>query len=108
MAARAAQIEEELAHDRREQTNALLAVHQDPRLREAHEKMLPPAGRRARGEIHAERVIAEAKLIDATSIEDAVEWLAPPERMVVLHDRALIDMLTRLPKGSEAAGAAAA
>ena len=108
VAARAAQIEEELAHDRREQTNALLAVHQDPRLREAHEKMLPPVGRRARGEIHAERVIAEAKLIDATSIEDAVEWLAPPERMVVLHDRALIDMLTRLPKGSEAAGAAAA
>ena len=67
----------------------------------------PPA-RRTRGEIHAERVIAEAKLIDATSIEDAVEWLAPQERMVVLHDRALIDMLTRLPKGSEAAGAAAA
>ncbi|MBX9759496.1 MAG: glucans biosynthesis glucosyltransferase MdoH [Beijerinckiaceae bacterium] len=108
VAARAAQIEEEQAKDRREHMNALLAVHNDPQLREAHEKMLPPPGRRKRGEIHAERVIAEAKLIDATSIEDAVEWLAPPERMVVLHDRALIDMLTRLPKGSEAAGAAAA
>jgi membrane glycosyltransferase len=108
VAARAAEIEQELARDAREHVNALLAVHQDPRLREAHEKMLPPVGRRMRGEIHAERVIAEAKLIDATTIEDAVEWLAPAERMVVLHDRALIDMLTRLPKGSEAAGAAAA
>jgi membrane glycosyltransferase len=70
--------------------------------------MLPPPVRRKRGEIDAARVIAEAKLIDATSVEDAVQWLQPSERMVVLHDRALIDMLARLPKGSEAAGAAAA
>jgi len=108
VAARAGEIEEALSHDRDETTNALLAIHRDPALRDAHEKMLPPAPRRARGEIHAERVIAEAKLIDAGNIEDAVAWLKPAERMVVLHDRALIDMLTRLPRGSEAAGAAAA
>ena len=34
--------------------------------------------------------------MDAETIEDAVDWLKPKERMVVLHDRALLDQLTRL------------
>lgn len=99
VAARAAEIEE-TGRKIDEHVNALVAVHQNPALRDAHEKMLPPAGRRQRGEIHTERVIAEAKLIDATSIDDAVAWLKPAERMVILHDRALIDMLARLPKSA--------
>ena len=99
VAARAAEIEES-GRKVDEHVNALVAVHQNPTLRDAHEKMLPPAGRRQRGEIYTERVIAEAKLIDATSIDDAVAWLKPAERMVILHDRALIDMLTRLPKSA--------
>ena len=45
-----------------------------------------------------DRAVAEAKLNDAESIEDAVAWLKPRERFVVLHDRALIDVLARLPK----------
>ena len=108
VAARAAEIEAGGARSHDEIANSLLAIHSDPALRDAHERMLPPPVRRKRGEIDAARVIAEAKLIDATSVEDAVQWLQPSERMVVLHDRALIDMLARLPKGSEAAGAAAA
>jgi membrane glycosyltransferase len=108
VAARASEIEEKLARKHGEPINALLALHRDAELRDAHVKMLPPAARRQRGEIHAERVIAEAKLIDATSVDDAVAWLKPAERMVILHDRALIDMLTRLPGGDGTAGAAAA
>jgi membrane glycosyltransferase len=105
VAARAAEIEEQSARDGAEHVNALVAIHRNPILRDAHEKMLPPATRRQRGEIYAERVIAEAKLIDATCIDDAVAWLKPAERMVILHDRALIDMLTRLPKTADAATA---
>ncbi len=108
VAARASEIEEKLAQENGEPINALLALHRDAELRDAHVKMLPPAARRQRGEIHAERVIAEAKLIDATSVDDAVAWLKPAERMVILHDRALIDMLTRLPGGDGTPGAAAA
>ena len=53
--------------------------------------------RRHRGDITAERALTEAKLNDAETIEDAIKWLHPKERMVLLHDRALIDLLTRLP-----------
>ena len=44
-----------------------------------------------------ERAVAEAKLSDAESLDDAVAWLRPRERMVALHDRALIALLMRLP-----------
>ena len=37
---------------------------------------------------------------------DAAHWLKPKERMVVLHDRALLDQLTRLKPVAEAAEAA--
>jgi membrane glycosyltransferase len=40
--------------------------------------------------------VAVAKLNDAVTIDEAVEWLKPRERMIVLHDRSLIDMLARL------------
>ena len=100
VASRAAEIEEQPGRKFNEHVNALVAIHQNPILRDAHEKMLPPVTRRQRGEIYAERLIAEAKLIDATCIDDAVAWLKPAERMVILHDRALIDMLTRLPKSA--------
>ena len=44
-----------------------------------------------------ERERAQAKLIDAETIADAAIWLKPKERMVVLHDRALIGLLASLP-----------
>ena len=52
---------------------------------------------RARGDITPERAMAEAKLNDARSIDDAVKWLHRKERMTLLHDRALIGLLMRLP-----------
>jgi len=62
-----------------------------------HEALLPSALVRKRGEISPERALAEAKLIDARSAREAASWLKPGERMVLLHDRALIDMFCRLP-----------
>jgi membrane glycosyltransferase len=83
--------------------DGLLALYQDPRLRQSHEAMLPPAPPRRRGDIDPERVIAQAKIMDAATIHDAIQWLKPKERMVVLHDRALLDQLTRLSPVAEAA-----
>jgi membrane glycosyltransferase len=88
-------------------TDALLALYQNPGLRERHEDMLPPPITRRRGEIEADRAIAEAKLVDAETIDDALAWLKPKERMVVLHDRALLTLFMNL-KGPEGLGAKAA
>ena len=85
----------------------LLAIHSDARLREIHEAILPPPPRRERGIIDPDRALAEAKLIDARTAEEAVSWLKPGERMVLLHDRALIDMLCRLPRAADGESQAA-
>jgi membrane glycosyltransferase len=86
--------------------DSLRAIYEDATLRERHIEMLPPAPPRKRGLIETERALAEAKLVDAETIEDAVSWLHNKERMVVLHDRALIDMLVHLkPKPAEAQAA---
>jgi membrane glycosyltransferase len=83
--------------------DGLRALHADPALREAHELMLPESQPRRRGEIEPDRAVAQAKLVDAETVEDAAIWLKPKERMVVLHDRALVGLLATLP--AERAGA---
>src|SRR3954465_2671994 len=62
---------------------------------------LPGGGPRRKGEVTPERALAEAKLNDAETIDDAAAWLNGKERMVLLHDRALIDLLSRLPPAQE-------
>lgn len=76
--------------------DGLKALYADPKLREKHMEMLPHAPHRKRGMIETERALAEAKIMDAETIDEAMEWLKPKERMVVMHDRALLDMLVRL------------
>jgi len=76
--------------------DGLRAIFADESLRDKHCEMLPPAAPRKRGIIETERALAEAKLVDAETIDDAVKWLHPKERMVVLHDRALLNMLVHL------------
>ncbi|WP_226742422.1 glucans biosynthesis glucosyltransferase MdoH [Microvirga lenta] len=86
--------------------DALRAIYADPNLRDRHVEMLPPVAPRKRGEIEADRALAEAKLADAETIDDALHWLKQKERMVVLHDRALLDMLVRLKDKAPEAQAA--
>jgi membrane glycosyltransferase len=97
IAARANGLAEALAAEGRDEGDALKIVHADPAFRAIHEAFLPPALRRRKGEVTPERALAEAKLNDAETIEDAATWLNSKERMVLLHDRALIDLLARLP-----------
>jgi membrane glycosyltransferase len=83
-----------LGHDEEDGLRALFA---DPNLRRHHEAMLPPQPpQRRRGDIDPDRALAEAKLVEADTVDDAIAWLKPKERMVLLHDRALIDLAMRL------------
>jgi membrane glycosyltransferase len=88
--------------------DALVALYGNPQLREHHEAMLPNVPARRRGEIEPDRAVAEAKLVDAETIAEALEWLKPKERMVVLHDRALLGLAMRLKSADGERGQAAA
>ena len=102
---RANALQAEFAAAGYDDADGLTALHADAELRHAHELKQPDAQPRRRGEIEPDRAVAQAKLVDAEAIEDAAIWLKPKERMVVLHDRALIGLLASLP--AERASAAA-
>jgi membrane glycosyltransferase len=76
--------------------DSLAVLFRDSALRDRHEAMLPHVSHRQRGEFEAERVLAEAKIIDAETIDEAMRWLKPKERMIVLHDRALLHLAMTL------------
>ena len=50
------------------------------------------------GNISPEWALADAKLSEAETIDEAISWLQPKERMAILQDQALIAHLARLPK----------
>jgi membrane glycosyltransferase len=95
-----------LARAGEDDINGLIAIHVDPELRALHENWLPTRRPRQRGQISADRALAEAKIADAETIEDAVAWLNRGERLVALSDRALIGMIARLPSRAALASAA--
>jgi membrane glycosyltransferase len=61
---------------------------------------LPEAPRHRRGDVDVDAAVAAAKLNDAQTLEDAIAWLKPRERIAALGDRALIAMLARLPSAA--------
>ena len=85
----------------------ILAIHDHADLRAWHADHLPVAKPRVRGLIDPDRAVAEAKLMDARDIAEAARWLKPRERLVVLQDRALIEMLAHLPAQAPSEGEAA-
>ncbi|CAJ0853719.1 membrane glycosyltransferase [freshwater sediment metagenome] len=98
-----------LARVEDDEINGIAAIHADPELRALHEAWLPTRKTRQRGAVTADRAVAEAKIADAETIEEAVSWLNRGERLVALSDRALIGMIARLPrKGEKQAEARAA
>ena len=104
--ARANALAAELGRTGHDEEDGLRAIVADPNFRHAHEAFLPEAGRRRRGEIDVEEAVATAKLNDARSLEEAVTWLKPRERLAVLSDRALISMLVRLSGAPDASASA--
>ena len=95
--ARAAAILAEVGGAPEEPPNALAHLHGDTMLQTAHRAFLPAACRK-RGEIAVDWALAEAKLDDAETADEAIAWLAPKERMAVLNDGALLETLLALPR----------
>ncbi|MCP8939383.1 glucans biosynthesis glucosyltransferase MdoH [Alsobacter sp. SYSU M60028] len=105
IAGRANALMRELEESGFDDANGVEAIHADPLLRARHEAMLPAAEGRRRGEIDRDRVLAQAKIGDAETIEDLMAWLDNRETMVVLHDRALLGLLAGLPRRETAIAA---
>jgi membrane glycosyltransferase len=79
-----------------DEADALRALHAEPDFARAHAAMLPEAAPRPRGVIDTDRALAQAKVVEAHTLDEAAAWLSPKERMALLHDRALLDRLGRL------------
>ncbi|MFI5015934.1 MAG: glucans biosynthesis glucosyltransferase MdoH, partial [Hyphomicrobiales bacterium] len=86
--ARANALTSELSKLGIDDTDGLRAIYGDIAVRRRHIQLLPEAPRRLRGHIDPHRAVAEAKLIDAESVEEASSWLQGRERNIVLGDRA--------------------
>jgi hypothetical protein len=99
---RAAQILDEMGGAPEEPANALALLYGSPDLQAAHATFQPPKDRK-RGEIAPDWAMAEAKLDDSETIDDAIAWLKPKERMAVLQDGVLLKALLALPRGDPAA-----
>ncbi|MCA0424388.1 MAG: glucans biosynthesis glucosyltransferase MdoH [Proteobacteria bacterium] len=76
--------------------DGVTALHDDEKLRDRHNDLLPHHIRRRRGEIDRDHVVAEAKIADAETIADAAAWLTTREKTIALQDRALVAMLAQL------------
>jgi membrane glycosyltransferase len=84
----------------------LSLLHADPQFRAFHVACLPRQQKRRNGNIAPEWALADAKLSDAETIDEAIAWLQPKERMAILLDQALIAHLALLPKEPPRAEAA--
>jgi membrane glycosyltransferase len=96
---RAAEILESLGGAPDEPEDGLAILYADAPLQAAHEAFLS-GKQRKRGDVPHDWALAAAKLRDAETIDDAVAWLKPKERMAVLNDRVLLRTLLDLPPSS--------
>ncbi len=86
-----------LAHQVAE-ADGLRSLYEDAEFRAVHLALLPAGRSRKRGEISAEWALAEAKLNEAGAIDEALDWLKPGERMTIMLDADLIDVLVAIPR----------
>ncbi len=86
----------------RDDADGLKSIWASPALREAHEEFLPPAPKRQPGRIDVHAAMATAKLNEAQCLDDALDWLNAHEKTAILHNRALIALLVRLPEHAPA------
>jgi membrane glycosyltransferase len=74
----------------------LLALTRNPALMQQHLRALPTTIRK-RGDVSPERAMAETKLSDAATRQEAAGWLRPSEALIVMADRALLQAFSALP-----------
>jgi membrane glycosyltransferase len=68
----------------------------DERLRHRHFSSVLPRPQAPRGKPDMALLSARAKLADARTLEEAMQWLSPPERLAVLDDAELFHELVKL------------
>ena len=95
---RAAEILASLGAVPEETENGLRILYDNRHLQIIHEGFQSGETPRRRGDISAEWALAEAKLNDAESCDDALEWLKPKERMAILNDDVLLRAFLALPR----------
>jgi membrane glycosyltransferase len=84
------------ASDLPEVEDGLVTVIEDRRVRELHERLSLPPPLRPRGKPELDPVMAAAKIAEAVSLEEALIWLTPKERMAVLAQPPLVAALVKL------------
>jgi len=84
-------------------TNAspLRELRNDAVLLQAHIDNLPSESGRIRGQVDPHLAIARAKIDDATSFDEALEFLSPRETFAVLNSPAALQVLFELPMAEE-------
>jgi membrane glycosyltransferase len=98
LVARANDLAQKLASEEAQEPSGLSALYGDPKFWALHLAWLPRGPARKGGDISAEWALAEAKLNEAETVDEALSWLHSKERMAILQDRSLIARLLRLPK----------
>ncbi|ACK49682.1 glycosyl transferase family 2 [Methylocella silvestris BL2] len=99
--ARANELARQFGHEAPQDDAGEAAFPEDPKFWALHLAWLP-AQKRASGDISAEWALANAKLENAETMDEAIAWLKPKERMALLNDRTLIARLLQLPRKSTA------
>lgn len=75
----------------------LATIAGDPQLRAVHLALTDAVAERPRGKIEAVEALAAAKIEDAASISEAVSFMTPQERAMVMATPTLISRLSALP-----------
>jgi membrane glycosyltransferase len=71
-------------------------LHQNEAFRVKHEAIIQPLPTRERGKINNDKALATAKLMEAESVHEAENWLTKKEKILSLHDRAMVSLIARL------------
>ena len=97
---RTAEILAEMGESSDEPANGLALLYDDANLQSVHQSLTASKTLRERGDITADWALAEAKLDDAESVEQALAWLRPKETMAILNDGVLLKRFLRLPRST--------
>lgn len=97
--ARARQLIADLAGRDDDPPEAVSRLAGDAALRDAHRRMLPDGGARARGDAAPERLVARAKAEDAASLAEALAAMTGREKAAALGDAEALDRLLALAAG---------
>jgi membrane glycosyltransferase len=77
--------------------NPLRELREDAGLLRAHLDNLPAETGRVRGRVDPHVAIARAKIEDATTFDEALEFLSPRETFAALNSPAVLKVLLELP-----------